>query len=281
MKFTPKALEGNVNVSRTHPLAELAWLAGGLLTLVAAVYLILWLVTDLLLPQVPVGVEVWAGKHLLHQVAASRNPPLQQRLDALLAALPADSPLQRYDFSVSVVKNEEVNAMALPGGHIVVFSGLLQQVRSENELGMVLAHELGHYARRDHLRGMGRGLGATLVLATLFGRDSSAARIASRLFTGVEMRYSQAQEAAADAFGLHLLAARYGHAGGATDFFSRLAGQGNSRFSYLLASHPRPEARIASLQQMISAAGYRLAATEPLQGDSLLAGREGQDQFIH
>lgn len=274
MKFTPKALSGNVNVSRTHPLAEFAWLVGGLLTLVAVIYLVFWLVAEMVAPRVPVEVETWAGNHLLGRVVTSRNPALQRRLDALLAVLPPDSPLHRYDFSVSVVNNGEVNAVALPGGHITVFSGLLQEVRSENELAMVLAHELGHYARRDHLRGMGRGLGLTLTLAAVFGKDSRAADIAAKLFTGMEMHYSRQQEAAADAFGLQLLVARYGHAGGATDFFTRLAGKGEGRLDYLLASHPRPQARIASLQHMIAAAGYRTAATEPLQGGSLLTGCE-------
>jgi predicted Zn-dependent protease len=270
MKFTPKALSGNVNVSRTHPLAEFAWLIGGLLTLVAAIYLIFWLVAEMVAPRVPVAVEIWAGNHLLGRVATGRNPALQQRLDALVAALPDDSPLHRYDFSVSVINNGEVNAVALPGGHIAVFSGLLQEVRSENELAMVLAHELGHYARRDHLRGMGRGFGVTLVLAAIFGEDSRAADIAAKLFTGMEMRYSRQQEATADAFGLQLLVARYGHAGGAADFFTRLAGKNDGLSDYLFASHPQPQARIAALQHMIAAAGYRTEATEPLQGSSLL-----------
>ncbi len=270
MKFSPKTLSGNVNVSRTHPLAEFAWLIGGLLTLLAAVYLFFWLVAEVVAPRMPVEVETWVGNHMAERVVTSLNPALQQRLDDLLQVLPADSSLHRYDFSVSVVKNGEVNAIALPGGRIAVFSGLLQEVRSENELAMVLAHELGHYARRDHLRGMGRGLGLTLTMAAVFGKDSRAADIAAKLLTSMEMHYSRQQEAAADAFGLQLLVARYGHAGGATDFFTRLAEKHDGRIDYLLASHPAPQARIAALQQMIAAAGYRTAVTEPLQGSSLL-----------
>ncbi len=270
MKFTPRALSGNVNVSSSHPLAELAWLIGGLTTLLIAVYLALWLASELLAPRVSMAVEVWAGQQLLKQTRHTVNPALQQRLKALLATLPSDSSLHRYDFSVSVMENREINALALPGGHIVVFSGLLQEIRSENELAMVLGHEMGHYARRDHLRGLGRGLGATLLMATLFGQDSRAAGIASRIFSGLEMRYSQKQETAADAFGLQLLNARYGHTGGASDFFSRLADRSGGRFSYLLASHPHPQDRIDSLQRQVAAAGYRVAETVPLQGVDLL-----------
>lgn len=271
MKFNPRTLEGNVNVSSSHPLTELAWLLGGLLTLLVAVYLVFWLASEWLAPRVSVELEGWAGQHLLGQLDQESNPALQERLVGLLAVLPTESPLHRYDFSVSLVNNDEINALALPGGHIVVFSGLLKEIRSENELAMVLAHELGHYARRDHLRGMGRGLGMTLLMATLFGQDSRAAGIAARFFSGLEMRYSQKQEVAADTFGLQLLTARYGHAGGAIDFFERLEGRAGSRFTYLLASHPHPRARINSLQRMIAEAGYPLGAPLPLQGKQLLS----------
>lgn len=215
-----------------------------------------------------------AAEKLMAGFPHRENPALTQRLQVLLKYLPADSPLRRYHFSVSIAENDEVNAMALPGGSIVVYSGLLKQVRSENELAMVLGHELGHYANRDHLRGIGRGLGMTLVLATVFGQDSLGAEMASNLFNTVQMRYSQKQERGADTFGLQLLAAGYGHAGGATDFFSRLAQKTGNRYSYLLASHPHPQDRIEALNKMIGEKGYSIGKIIPLDGAGLLTGVE-------
>jgi predicted Zn-dependent protease len=263
MKYTPKELTGNVNVSSSHPLKELAWLVGGLVTIVAVISLGFWWMAELVVPRVPVDVEVWAGKYLMGKYPNQENPDLTKLLQKIVKTLPPESPLHKYKFSVSVAENEAVNAMALPGGQIMVFSGLLKKVHSENELAMVLGHELGHYAHRDHLRGMGRGLGVTLALAMFFGQDSSVAGIASDLFLGMEMRYSRQQETAADAFGLDMLAAGYGHAGGATDFFSRLAGEAGGKFPYLLASHPHPDDRIVGLQKMIAEKGYPLRKTVP------------------
>lgn len=265
MKFTPREPAENVNVSSTHPLAELAWLAGGLALVVTALYLGLWLLTELVVPRVPVNMEVWAAKRLMVEQRPLENPELSRILRGLLETLPARSPLRRYDFSIEVIENDTVNAMALPGGRIVVFSGLLKKVRSENELAMVLGHELGHYAHRDHLRGLGRGVGAALATAMIFGQDSHAAGIASKLFLGMEMRYSQRQESAADSFGLDMLASRYGHAGGAVDFFSRLKGESGGKISYILASHPHPDDRISSLRRMIAAKGYRVERTIPMK----------------
>ena len=266
MKYTPKELSGNVNVSGGHPLVELAWLAGGLAAIIAVIWLGLVLVAELVIPRVPIDVEIWAGNHLLSQQSHRDDPSVTRILRHLLGGLPGYSPLRRYNFSVTVADNDVVNALALPGGRIVVFSGLLKQVRSENELAMVLGHELGHFAHRDHLRGMGRGLGVALAVAMIFGRDSAAAGFAANLVHGLEMRYSQRQEGNADAFGLDLLVAGYGHAGGATDFFSRLAGESDGKIAYVLASHPHPEDRISALKKMIGEKGYRVGPGVPFPG---------------
>lgn len=267
MKFTPREIEGNVNVSDTHPLAEFAWLIGELLLIVAVVYFALGAAADLAADKIPVEAEGWLGRRALANFPGKANPALERRLQELLRALPADSPLHRYRFSVHLLESEEVNAVALPGGHIVVFSGLLRKVRSENELAMVLAHELGHFAHRDHLKGLGRGLGLTVAALLLLGTDSSAAEFSSNLFLPFAARYSQKQEAAADAFGLDLTAARFGHAGGAADFFTRLEAESGGRLPYLLASHPHPEDRIARLRQRIEQRGYAVKATIPLVAD--------------
>jgi predicted Zn-dependent protease len=264
MKYIARELTENVNVSKSHPLAELAWLAGGLLAVVAILYLSLWWVADRIVPRVPVQVEVWAGQQLMARFPNRPDPQLTERVRNLVRLLPAASPLHRYDFSVSVMEQETVNALALPGGRIVIFSGLLKQIESENELTMILGHELGHYAHRDHLRGMGRGLGMTLALAMLFGQHSQVAGMASNLLIGMEMRYSQQQEKSADAYGLDLLVQTYGHAGGATDFFLRLADQDEGKLAYLLASHPHPQDRIAGLRKMIARQGYAVGPTVPL-----------------
>ncbi len=267
MKLTLKKLEGNVNVSKTHPLAELLWLVGGLILVAAGLFAALGLGTDWAAARTPIRIETWLGHQALAHFPAEENPALQARLMGLLDALPADSPLHQYQFRVFLSASEEVNAVALPGGNIVVFAGLLQQVASENELAMVLAHELGHFAHRDHLRGLGRGLGLSVATALLLGQDSFASRLVSNTLLTFQLRYSQAQESAADRYALGLLARRFGHAGGATDFFARMAQEAGSRLPYLLASHPHPQARIEGLQKQIASQGYVVGKVLPVGED--------------
>ena len=273
MKFTPKHIDENVNVSKTHPLVELAWLVGGMLLLAMVFYLVLGVTADLAVAKIPIKAEVWLGEHFVDSFEANENEPLRRRLQTLLDNLPADSPLHNYTFTVQLVKNKEINALALPGGHIVVFSGLVEQAESENELAMVLAHELGHFAHRDHLERLGRGLGLTVATMLVFGEDSAVSRLVSNLFLVTESSYSRQQESEADSFGLDLLVSSYGHAGGAADFFARVGKKAGSRGPYLLASHPHPDDRIEGLQRLISENGYPVEMTTPL-GDDLLAEAE-------
>lgn len=264
MKFTPKQLNENVNVSKIHPLIELCWLVGGLLLIAALLFLSLSVLTDWAVSNTPIKVENWLGGKALHQFPAKQHPALQQRLQQLLASLPDDSPLLQYDFRVFLSQTDEINAVALPGGNIVLFSGLLEQLESENELAMILAHELGHFAHRDHLRGLGRGLGLAVASVLLLGKDSAASSVVANALLTFQVRYSQAQESAADQFGLELLVARYGHAGGSSDFFRRMAKTAGSSIPYLLASHPHPDARVKQLEQWIQANNYPNASTQPL-----------------
>ncbi len=267
MGYTPKQLEGNVNVSETHPLVELSWLIGGLVVLVGLIFLFLGVSADWAISKTPISVENWIGQLALDEIPATESKPLEKRLQALLACLPKDSPLHQYHFHVFLDDSDTVNAVALPGGNIVVYKGLLDQVKSENELAMVLAHELGHFAHRDHLRSLGRGLGITLATTLIFGQDSAASNLAAKTLLTFQTNYSRQQESAADQFGVDLLARRYGHAGGATDFFARIEKEAGGKLPYLLASHPHPQDRIDALNRRIEEKHYRIAATQPFRGD--------------
>ncbi|WP_136805885.1 M48 family metallopeptidase [Desulfosediminicola flagellatus] len=266
MKYTPKQLEDNVNVSKSHPLVDLFWLTGGLVLIAGLIFLALGLATDLAVSKTPVNIENWLGKQALKRFTSTTNPPLQQRLNTLLASLPEDSLLHDYDFKIFLSETDAVNAIALPGGNIVVYSGLLREIKSENELAMVLYHELGHFEHRDHLRGLGRGLSLTLASVLLFGSDSAASEVVSKTLLTFQANYSQSQESAADTFGLDMLVAHYGHAGGATDFFSRLATQADNtnRLPYLLASHPHPQDRIDEINKRIIDNNYSIGTPTPL-----------------
>ncbi len=249
MKYRPKAPDASVNVSKGNPLREFFILLGGLGAAVFTGYMLLSLLTSWAVKSLPLSAEKWLGDKMVHQIPGKISPALQKRLDALLEHLPKDSPLKKYNFRVYLLDIDEANAVALPGGAIVVYKGLLDMVDSENELSMVLGHELGHYANRDHLRRLGKGLVLNSAVWLLFGRIAGSDQVLFPLLAGLDSRYSKEQEEAADAYGIKLLYLRYGHVAGATKFFRKILEDGDyNRYKYLLSTHPDPKRRIDRLE---------------------------------
>jgi predicted Zn-dependent protease len=266
MKFTARRLREEVNVSREHPLKELCILAGGILGGFLLLYLLLGFALEMVVPRIDPAMEEYLGRVMVPVLLEEEeNPAAREEIQGLLDDIVAIKGEPDRDYRVHLMPSPKVNAMALPGGHIVVLEGLVGEAESENELAMVLGHELGHFRNRDHLRGLGRGLVLIFLSSLLFGTDSSLSDLATSLLSGAEMQFSQQQELQADLWGLELLVGRYGHAGGATDFFRRLAEkEEGSELSYLFASHPYPKERIEALEERIREEGHPVDGTVAL-----------------
>ncbi|HPG27762.1 MAG TPA: M48 family metallopeptidase [Myxococcota bacterium] len=228
MRYEAKLPDDSVNVSAGSPLGEAVWLLAGVAGLVLALTFAVALAIEALVPFVPPSAEVRLfgalGEHLAEELHAgegadARTARVQGVLDRL-AARWTDSPYP--GFHARIVEEPAPNAFAFPGGAIVVTSGLLDRVENENELAFVLAHELGHFAGRDHLRGIGRGIAVGSVLALLGIGAEQADGLVGALGTLSSRGFDRRQESDADAFGLGLLVAEYGHAAGVREVFERV-----------------------------------------------------------
>ncbi len=266
MKYTPKEIQGNVNVTQTHPLKELFLLLSGLLGLLLVIYIVLGFAVDLVVPRLPAGIERSLGE--LYAGAFEKQPQtgaeeyLQTLIDDLVDASPV---LTSELYRIHLIPFSQANALALPGGHIVIMSKLVEELESENELAFVLAHELGHFANRDQLKGLGRGLVITALSSFLFGLDNTLTNFLMNSLLTVERKFSQHQETTADLFALDLVNAYYGHISGAPDFFEKMSQQDpRGRLTYFFATHPYPSDRIARLQKEIQKKGYASGEKLPL-----------------
>ena len=193
--------------------------------------------------------------------------PAQDTLNTLLDGLETHLPeeqRQNRNYRVLFVPEDTVNALALPGDAIVVYGGLVQQAESENELMMVLGHELGHFANRDHLRGLGRQVLLRVTIASIFGDAGTLAGIVgSTIETISKSQYSQSQELEADEFGIDLLQKHYQHVAGATDFFARLDRERKTNFAFL-STHPAPRNRVKKLEKILRDRQYPIGEKAPL-----------------
>lgn len=232
-----------------------------------ALGLAVWL-TGVLVWFIPPELEHQLGRVMVPIYEAQAEPSatqdtLNQWLDRLEVHLPADQHTGR-DYQVIYIPGETVNALAIPGDRIIIYQGLLAAAESENELMMVLGHELGHFTHRDHLRGLSRQVLIRLSLGALFGDVGSLGAIATTsIATLSNAQFSQRQEQQADRVGLTLLNQTYGHVAGATDFFRRLA-EKESMGLAIVASHPPSPKRVRQLEAWIDRQGYSLGEKIPL-----------------
>ncbi len=248
MKFIPRKARNDVNVSPEHPLVEATTLVVGLGLIFAVILVALLFLVDLLLWFVPPEKEIrmfdaWLPEDI---ATVAVDDPRLETLEALLARLSRHWPDAKYPFRVEIDDSPQANAMAYPGGLIVVTAGLIEQTQSENELSFILGHELGHFHNRDHLRGLGRGA-LLLILFTAISSSDNSAALGSSIANLTLSGFSRSQEAKADRFGLALVHAEYGHVADAWRFFSRINNARGGLLQSYLATHPPPKDRIDRL----------------------------------
>ena len=196
----------------------------------------------------------------LNEPGGSQEVELQRLLDGLQKCGRTNYPLK-----VFIKVRDDVNAMAMPGGRIYVFSGLLNNVKSENGLSFVLAHELGHFKNRDHLRGMGRRIVFTALTAFLSGAESKLTQLFASATDFTQAQYSQKQEEMADQLALKILSCYYGHVGGANEIFEAMKpkekGQIIGRY---FSTHPQSMKRIENLQRLTTSLNLVVKEVLPL-----------------
>ncbi len=157
-----------------------------------------------------------------------------------------DESLYRYQFHVVV--DPQINAYALPGGHIVVYTGLLQAAENAGEAAGVLAHEISHVEQRHALRGMVHSVGPRAVLGVLLGNYSGGVwgNLAEHLGS---LSYDREPESEADLEGLKILRRAGVPVNGMETFFAKMAAREDAQ---LLARHPAGEERLATLRAAIA-----------------------------
>jgi predicted Zn-dependent protease len=153
----------------------------------------------------------------------------------------------RPTMTVRVIDSPTVNALAAPGGHIVVFAGLLQKAGDADEVAGVLAHEMGHVVHNHSMQALVRHYALSLVATVLTGNDRIVGSAGALL---VQFAYSREAEAEADAAAVAILDGADLRSDGLARFFARLD-QGEKKDGAALwryvSTHPPTGERIAAL----------------------------------
>ena len=191
-----------------------------------------------------------AMQDVLAQQEVVREGPVVEAVKEMTTRLTDQIPNGPYQFTVTVVKSPVVNAFALPGGSIVVYTGLVKAAGSPEEVAGVLGHEINHVLQRHGLERIVKTLGVMAVAAILFGDQQGLIGLAKQL--GVEiitLKYNRDQETEADLAGLRLLHKAKVDPAGMIAFFERLArSEKEQERAELLSTHPMSRARADRLK---------------------------------
>ncbi|MES1938821.1 peptidase M48 Ste24p [Salinisphaera sp. T5B8] len=178
------------------------------------------------------------------------------------------------DWEVTVFKDDQVNAFALPGGKIGVYSGLLDVAKTDDQLAAVIGHEVGHVLAdhgNERVSQQAATQGGLQVVSAFLGGSGSGGNqaVMSALGLGAQvgilLPFSRTQESEADTIGLELMARAGFDPRESVALWQNMAAAGGEKPAEFMSTHPSNQSRINNLQSHMNQAMqlYRQAPNKP------------------
>lgn len=224
-----------------------------------------------------------ASEQIAQQMSMLADPKLQAYVQRIGGQLANNSHRSNIPYQFKVVDSADINAFALPGGHVYINRGLLIYLNSEAQMAAVLGHEIGHVTARHGVRQQSIAMGSGLIgqLVTIGTGIPAAGDLSNMLGTAMVRGYGRDMELEADGLGAEYLARTGYRPDSVLDVIGALKNQdsyskqqaeakGKQVESYhgLFATHPTHDQR---LQQVVA------------QAESLSTGstqRIGRDEYL-
>ena len=227
--------------------------------------------------------EISMGKDVAAQLEAKygvvQDDDLQARVDNIGQRLVAVCDRQDLTYSFKVLNSDEVNAMAVPGGFIYVFKGLLDYMPSDDELAGVLGHEVGHIVKRHSVKQVEKQMALTLL--TIILTKGQGFILADATMQALMAGYSRSDEREADEQGFNLTNKAGFNPYSMLITVSKLQdladAKGNPGFG-LFSTHPEPEVRIERVNKAL--AKMNITPTVALAEDGTATVKDGNWQFV-
>ena len=257
--------------------------SAGILVLIFSAYAFIKTVpsflADQMVEKIPIEWEVTMGQSILKMLPVEQDPDkkiltvLQDTVDLLKQSLDGKPP--PYDLKVYILPVKQANALALPGGPIVIFEGLLYKAESPEELAGVLAHEIQHILLRHSTRGILRNMAKSMLVTIFLGDVNSVMEGVVQLAGQLEtLGLSREMEAEADQKGMELILSANIDPHGMIRIFEKLmqeeslqkelaegknvSEESDMELSSYFSTHPSGRNRLAQLEKQMRAHGNRI-----------------------
>lgn len=158
-----------------------------------------------------------------------------------------------FQWQMSVIRSNELNAWAMPGGKMAVYTGMVERLNlTDDEIAAIVGHEMSHALLEHSRRALGgqvlAGIGGAL-LAEQTGLDSNLIGLGTDL--AANKPFSRHQENEADALGVRLMARAGYNPQAAINVWNKLNAAGSTNGITILSTHPANESRIRAIQAMM------------------------------
>lgn len=204
-----------------------------------------------------------AARELRRELEFVTDPWVHHYIEAIGAEIATAAGPSAYRYRFHVVQDASLNAFALPAGHIYVNTGIILAAANVSELAGVMAHEVGHVARR-HVAHNYKRQRNTSVLYRL-GAIAAGVLVGGNLARGGQMlgelaavtfinTFTRQAEVEADAFAVEVLPRAGYHPAGLVSFFETLEKHKESYIPEFLSSHPTTENRVEATRARVEAA---------------------------
>jgi predicted Zn-dependent protease len=185
---------------------------------------------------------------------------IQKAVESYFAQKGLSDQLKDYKWEFNLVESEEVNAWCMPGGKVVVYTGILPVTQNEVGLAVVLGHEISHAVAQHGSERMSQGLlaqlGGQALSVALQNKPEQTKQLWMSVYgagsqVGVLLPYSRTNESEADHLGLIFMSMAGYDPNEAVTFWQRMAASGGQKPPEFPSTHPADETRIADIKKEI------------------------------
>ncbi len=164
----------------------------------------------------------------------------------------------KWQWEVHIIQAETMNAYVMPGGKIVFYSGIIDNLKlTDAEIAAIMGHEMAHALREHSREKLSRSMatgGVISIASAAFGLSADQAQVAQLAGdVGLSLPHSRTQESEADKIGLELMARAGYNPNAAVSLWQKMQAKSGSSGPQFLSTHPSSSNRIKQIQDLLPA----------------------------